>query len=157
MCLLCVLFSAIELFTPVTASLQAANLTPADVSSPAYSQVNSSKVAVETRSAISQMVAQLPDSPDMRVLRQELLSLKAQLAAVKDDAEADKTINEGLRSMNTRIMAQPNAGQIVEYLKGMLVDDSQPPANSSGLKLLKSKHLNSLSLNGKSNTWGWLH
>lgn len=157
MCLLCVLFSAIELFTPVTASLQAANLTPADVSSPAYSQVNSSKVAVETRSAISQMVAQLPDSPDMRVLRQELLSLKAQLAAVKDDAEADKTINEGLRSMNTRIMAQPNAGVIVEHLKDMLIDDTESPANSSGLELLKSKGLNYLSLNDKGNTWGWLH
>ncbi len=157
MCVSCLLFSALTLFTPVTAAPQAANLTPAGVSSLGYSQVNSSKVAAETRSAIAQMVAQLPDSPDMRVLREELLSLKAQLAAVKDDAEADKMIDDGLRAMSTRILAEPNAGQIVEHLKGMLADDSQPPANSSGLKLLKSKTLYSLSLNGKSNTWGWLH
>lgn len=157
MCISCLLFSTLTLFTPVTASPQAPNLTPADVSSPAYSQVNSSKVAAETRSAIAQMVAGLPDSPDMRVLREELLSLKAQLAAVKDDAEADKMLDDGLRAMSKRILAEPNAGVIVEHLKDMLIDDSEPPANSSGLELLKSKGLNYLSLNDKGNTWGWLH
>ncbi len=157
MCISCLLFSAIALFTPVTASPQAANLTSADVSSPVYSQVNSSKVAAETRSAIAQMVAGLPDSSDMRVLREELLSLKAKLAAVKDDAEADKMIDDGLRAMSKRILAEPNAGVIVEHLKDMLIDDSEPSANSSGLELLKNKSLNSLSLHSNGNTWGWLH
>lgn len=145
MCVTCLAFSAMTLFTPVTEAPHA-NMQPAG-------QIQSMPVAEETRTSIAELLKRLPNSPDSRILREEFQSLQARLVGVKDDAKAAEIINSGLDTLSKRVMAEPNSEQISALMSSMLVEDN-PQTKSSESELLPGSSLGTTSANQGS--WGWL-
>lgn len=148
MCVTCLAFSAMTLFTPVTEAPQSVNVQPA-------SQVQSMPVAEETRISIAKMLQQLPKSADTRILREEFQSIQSQLAGVKDDAKAEVIINDGLNVLSQRVMAQPNSEEIIGAMKAMLVVEDDPQLVSPSKSKLPENSGGTPSKSQKS--WGWLN
>lgn len=151
MCVQCLVYSALMVFMPAP---QTANVV-AQVNAPeaTYAQVNSSKVARDTQNAIAEMLKQLPITPEMLLLREELNSLYGRLATVKDDTEAQTLITNCLQDLSTRLKDQPNYEQISQTLKSMLeVDDNPSSPKTVGLKLLHRE----INLKTRSPKFGWL-
>ncbi len=159
MCVTCLAFSALTLFSPVTEPPQPANVAPANIPGGQASLVQSMSVAQETRLAITEMLKQLPDSPETQVLRQEFQSLQARLAGVKDDSKADVIIDSGLNSLSKRVMAAPNADQLIEVLFELQESkNNQQAARLLKFPTLQSKGVHPVLLNVQAQTrsWGWL-
>ncbi|WP_249099479.1 hypothetical protein [Argonema galeatum] len=136
---------------------QQANLAPVSVPEAVYSQVNTGTVAKDTQSAIAQMLKELPNSHDMSLLREELNSLYARLATVKDDTQAQNLINDSLRSLSERLKAQPNYDRVAQALTAMLVIDDTPQLTKAlGLKLLHNPNKSGISLQNSGKKGGWL-
>lgn len=149
MCLTCLAFSAMTLFTPVTEAPQSAG-------QPA-SQVQSMPVAEETQISIAKLLKQMPNSPETRVLREEFQSIQARLAGVKDDTKAEAIISNGLDSLSKRVMAEPNSEQIMEVMMKMLEADNQQALKVLKLDTLLSRGYNPVSPNAQEGrSWGWL-
>ncbi len=155
MCVYCLAFSAMTLFSPVTEAPQPPNTNSANVSNVQAGQVQSMPVAEETRISITELLKRLPNSPDARVLREEFQSLQTRLAGVNDDAKAEAIINNGLDSLSKRVMAEPNSDQIIALMTSMLVEDNPQLINSSGSELLQSSSSSATSSKDQGN-WGWL-
>ncbi len=155
MCVTCLAFSALTIFSPVTEAPQPATGTPASISNVQASQVKSMPVAEETRVAIAKMLKQLPSSSDAHLLRQELKSLQARLAGVKDDAKAEAIIDQGLNTLSERVMAAPNSDRIVEVLFEMGEAEANPQVNSTQSKLLRVPS-SSPTASLRHGNWGWL-
>lgn len=156
MCITCLAFSALSLFTPVTEVPQSVDIQLGTVREITF-QANSLKVAHENQVASAEMINQLPDSPEMLILKEELQSLRVQLDIAKNDAEAEVIIYDGLQVLSKRVMASSNAEKIIEVLKAMVVEEEYvqltPPAS---LNRLQDKNYGLAPLIGRSKNWGWL-
>lgn len=156
MCVTCLAFSALTLFSPVTEAPQPANGTSANASNTQAKQVKLMPVAEDTRISIAKMLKQMPNSPETRILREEFKSLQAKLAGVKDDAKAEVIIDDGLNALSKRVMAAPNSDRIVEVLFEMREAEANPQLmNSTQSKLLQGLSLSATS-DRQSRSWGWL-
>lgn len=156
MCITCLAFSALTVFSPVTEAPQPANGTSANVSNTQAKQVKLMPVAEDTRISIAKMLKQMPNSPETRILRKEFKSLQAKLAGVKDDAKAEVIIDDGLNALSKRVMAAPNSDRIVEVLFEMREAEANPQLmNSTQSKLLQNLSLSATS-HRQSRSWGWL-
>ncbi|GEM_PF-1874928 len=154
MCVQCVVYSTLMLFMPAP---QPANVAAVNVPEAVYSQVSAGTVARDTQSAIAQMLKELPNSQDMSLLREELNSLYARLATVKDDAEAQNLINNSISSLSERLKAQPNYDRVAQALTAMLViDDDRPLTKALGLKLFHNPNKIGISLQNSGKKGGWL-
>lgn len=159
MCIVCgVFFSTLTLFTPVTEAPNPANVTSVNVPKVQYQQINSIPMVEKTRIKLAGMLNQLPNSDEMRVLREELESLQAQLATVKDDAKAKKIIEIGLNSISKRILAEPNSDQTFRvFMKLLEAKYNQQAANGLNLNAAKKQAMGSTPFIGQGISWGWLH
>jgi len=156
MCVTCLAFSALTLFSPVEAP-QPASVAPATIPGRQTSLVQSTSVAQKTRLAITEMLKQLPDSPKTQVVRQELQSLQTRLVGVKDDAKADLIIDNGLNSLSQRVMAAPNSGQLIEVLFELQESkNNQQAANGLQLSLTQGRISRAPMIKTQSGSWGWL-
>lgn len=153
MCVQCVVYSTFMLFMPAP---QPANVAPVSVPAPVYSQVSSGTVAKDGQAAIVQMLKQLPNSADMSLLREELNSLYARLATVKDDTEAQNIIDNSLRSLSDRLRAQSNYDRVAEVLTAMLEVEEGSSVKSLGLKLFHGKNNSNINLKSPGKVAGWL-
>lgn len=114
-------FVALTLFTPVS---QAAEL-PASAPQTVSSQINVSKVARDTQTAIAQLLQQLPNTAESRPLRTELNSLYGQLATITNDTEARNLIDRSLRSLSEGLKTQPNYEQVSKVLTAILASNGK--------------------------------
>lgn len=156
MCVTCLAFSAMTLFSPVTEAPQPTSLNPSSLSDGQASQVKPMPVAEETRASITQMLKRMPNSPETQILREEFSSLQAKLAGVKDDTKADMIINDGLDTLSKRVMAAPNSDRIIEVLFEMGEAGANSQMNSIQSKLLQGPSSSVTSFKGQSGSWGWL-
>lgn len=153
MCVQCLVYSAIMVFMPAPQTANANVVAQVNPPSANYAQVNSSQVARDTQNAIAKMLEQLPNNPDMGLLREGLNSLYGRLATVKDDTEAQTLITNCLEDLSARLKDQPNYEQISQVLKSMLeVDGNQSSAKTVGMKLLHPE----INLKTRSTKFGWL-
>lgn len=138
MCTSCLLISALMLFTPAESGIQS-------------QQAAQLSLAQETQVAITEMIQELPKSPDMGLLRQGLLSLRSQLTTAKNDVQAQEMINQHMSALSERISTDPSSGKVTELLEDMLIVDEDE-------QLIKGiKHPSALP-QSKPNPpkWGWL-
>lgn len=154
MCISCLLFSTLTLFMPVTETAPSANGTLA------APQANVSGLisAQESRNAIASLLAELPHTEEMALLRTELQALKAQLAQTQSVEEADLLLETGLKTVSDRVLAGPHADSAIDVLSEMVLLDEKPNAMRSPLlKMLQSSNPG-IKLPEKNNlSWGWLH
>lgn len=156
MCVTCLVFSALTLFSPVTEAPQLGNGTSANVSNAQAKQVKLMPVAEDTRISIAKMLKQMPNSPETRILREEFKSLQAKLSGVKDDAKAEVIIDDGLNALSKRVVVAPNSDRNVEVLFEMREAEANPQLmNSTQSKLLQGLSLSATS-HRQSRSWGWL-
>ncbi len=159
MCITCLAFSAMTLFSPVTEAPQPTNVQPISLSNNQPASASSLSIAEETRISISRLLKQIPNSPETLVLREEFKSLQAKLAGVKDDTKADAIIDDGLNALSKRVMAEPNADRIIEILFELRESKGNQKA-ASALKLnelqrrIATSSLKALPAEGRN--WGWL-
>ncbi|MCD8485222.1 MAG: hypothetical protein LRZ84_00310 [Desertifilum sp.] len=152
MCISCLLFSTLTLFMPVT---EAANPAPNGILDP-QPEVSGLISAQESRSAIASLLRELPDSPEMSILRSELKTLKIQLGQTNSDREADLLLETGLRTVSERVLAEPSADLAIDALTDMLLlEDNQPETQQLGLKMLQTIKPNANLLDNNQN-WGWV-
>lgn len=135
MCTVCLLASALMIFTP------AGDVTPA----------NGVSVAQETQSAITQMVKQLPKSSDTELLRSGLLDLHSQLATTKNDTQAQQVINSELNILSQQLSNSDSGEEVTELLEDMLIEDEPQPQVKS-VRPTPNKSIQNKSIP----TWGWL-
>lgn len=133
MCTVCLLTSALMMFTPAGD----------EIKSPQIS------VAQETQGAIVEMVEDLPKSSDTTMLRQGLLTLHSRLETTKNDRQAQNVINNELSSLSQRLTNSPHAEEVTELLEDMLIEDEPEPL-VKGVKSAPSKP------QAKTTNWGWL-
>ncbi|KJH70864.1 hypothetical protein [Aliterella atlantica] len=135
MCTVCLLTSALMMFTPAGDEVK-----PAQVS-----------VAQETQGAIVEMVEDLPKSSDTTLLRQGLLTLHSRLGTTKNDTQAQNVINNELSALSQRLTNSPHAEEVTELLEDMLIEDEpEPEPLVKGVKYAPNKP------QAKTNNWGWL-
>lgn len=157
MCVTCLAFSAMTLFSPVTEAPQPANVAPASVPSTQVRQVKSMSVAEETRIVLTEMLKRMPNSPETRVLREEFKSLQAKLVGVKDDDKADAIIDDGVNSLSKRVMAAPNSDQLIEVLFELReAKNNQQAANILKLNMVSGRLSSAPLPKGQSGNGGWL-
>ena len=132
MCTVCLLTSALMMFTPAGD----------EIKSPQIS------VAQETQGAIVEMVEELPKSSDTSLLRQGLLTLHSRLANTKNDTQAQTIINSELSALSQRLTNSPHAEEVTEVLEDMLIDEPEP--------LLKGIKSTPTKPQAKTTNWGWL-
>lgn len=156
MCVMCAAFSAMTLFSPVTEAPQPANVNSANVPSTQVRQVKSMPVAEETRISITELLKQMPNSPETRVLRDEFKSIQARLAGVKDDGKAQAIVDDGLNALTKRVMAEPNSDQILGVMNSMLIIESPQLTTPAKSNLLQGPSSNLQSFKGQGGSWGWL-
>lgn len=155
MCIQCVVYSSLMMFMPAP---QPVNVAQVNAPEAVYSQLNTSKVASDAQNAITQMLKQLPKTPDMSLLRIELNSLYAQLATVKNDAEAQTLIDTSLRTLSERLKDQPNYEQINQGLMSMLeIKENASSPKSFEQKFLHNKSFQRSHFKNQVKTVGWLH
>lgn len=154
MCISCLAYSALTLFLPAP---EPATITPsAMVPEPLYSDVEIIS-AKDTQVAISAMLEELPDSPDMAVMRSELKAIQAELATLDRNADTDSYLNERLKDLSVRVLSSPGADVVIEELMGMLViDETEPAVKSLSWKLVSPGSALHSPLTKKSQNWGWL-
>lgn len=156
MCITCLAFSALSLFTPVTEVPQSVDIQLGTVREITF-QADSLKVAHENQVAITRMINQLPDSPEMLILRAELQSLRVQLDVAKNDTEAEAIIYNGLQALSKRVMASSSAEKIIEVLRAMVVEEEDVLSTlPASLNRFQDKNYGLASLIGRSKSWGWL-
>jgi len=157
MCVTCLAFSAMALFSPVIEAQRPVSVGSANVPGEKFSQVQSMSVAEETRTSITRMLKQLPKSSDTRILHEEFKSLQARLAGVKDDAKAEAIIDDGLNALSKRVTAAPNSDQLMEVLFEMREAKPNPQLiNSTQSKLLQGASSSATPFRAYGGGWGWL-
>lgn len=155
MCISCLALSALSLFTPVTEVPQPVDIQPGAVREIVF-QADSLKVAQENQVAIAKMINQLPNSPEMLILKEGLQSLRVQLDTAKDDAEAEAIIYDGLQALSKRVMASASAEKIIEVLRAMVVEEDYVQSSlPTDLNRFQHKNYGIAPLLGHKN-WGWL-
>jgi len=160
MCFGCLMFSTLTLFIPAPE--------PAPMSTGAavlpevgYSQVEQySEVetitAGDVQVAIAAMLQEIPNSEEMRFLRQELKSLQAQMATLDRDTDVEDMLDDRLQEIQERVLSAPGSEQVMEVLMSMLIiEDGDPAVKALGKKMLSSPK-NKLNLTSKFHSWGWL-
>jgi hypothetical protein len=150
MCVTCLAFSVMTLFTPVSE----ASPTPGVLPEPVVEQARpalSRSLAEETRQGISQMLKQIPNSSETQLLQQGFQSLYVRLEKVTEDAAAEAIIDEELEALSQRVQAAPNRDQLVEILfelqEGQYQSQASPNQREQPL---------SAGFGIRAQTWGWL-
>lgn len=153
MCISCLLLSTLMVFTPA----QATEVAPGTIEIFTYNQESSSILARETQAAIASLLNKLPDSSELKSLREELNSFYTKLSTAKDDTQADEIINKGVQGISDRIMAEPNPGKVRDVLFELReAEFNEVSPNVSSLHLLeKTTHQLAL-LSDRGSRWGWL-
>lgn len=156
MCISCLAFSALSLFTPATEALPSIDVQRGTVREITF-QADSLKVAQENQVAITVMLNQLPDSPEMLILKEELQLLRVRLDMAKNDAEAETIIYDGLQALSKRVMASSNAEKIIEVLRAMVINEEYVKATRPvDLARFQEKNYDLAPLIIHNKVWGWL-
>lgn len=158
MCVACLTFSALTLFTPVFNPSQPANLQQGAVREIVYTQAPSLSVAQETQAAIATMLEQLPARSDLQLLRQGLQTLQTRLNQAQSNAEADSIIDQELTALEQRVLASPNPEPIITVLREMVLGEPTLQSNQLLLPSQNSRLTAAISPNliGNNKHWGWL-
>lgn len=156
MCISCLAFSALSLFTPATEALPFIDVQQGTVREITF-QADFLKVAQENQVAITMMLNQLPDSPEMLILKEELQLLRVRLDMAKNDAEAETIIYDGLQALSKRVMASSNAEEIIEVLRAMVINEEYVQATRPAyLGRFQEKNSDLAPLISHNKVWGWL-
>ena len=180
MCMGCNLFSALTLFIPAP---EPAPMIPsaAIVQEVGYSQVQQYNevetiTALHVQEAISAMLQEVPNTEDMKFLRQEMLSLQAKMATFDRDSDVEALLDDELKLVSKRVLSAPGADQVIDLLISMLIiDEGDPGVKALGKKMLSSPNMKGepevkalgkkmlsspnikIDITSKSGSWGWLH
>ncbi len=145
MCVACLAFSALTLFTPVSESaqasgvLQSATVQQAGVREITFTRREVPLLADQTQEAIAEFLNYLPTDPELELLRTGMADLSVALEAVTSDTEARQIIDDHLQTLQEQVFASPNSDRIIAVLRDIVIGDSE-------LQLSQSQHFN----------WGWL-
>ncbi len=146
MCFGCITLSAFTLFIPVTDASQPTHLPVTNTPGAEMAQVQLSANVPKFRDTVAQMIEQVSQSPDAEILREELTAIHVGLAGVTDLTQAQEIVDDGMDAMAQRVMAAPNADDLIDLLYDLQDRQFGPQAQ------LQS----SITLLGNSKAWGWL-
>ena len=119
MCVGCFVVSAFTLFMPATEAPTGYTSFDAPVISQSQTvvlakQAEADQIELEQlRQALGDMVAAFPQTPESQLLRDEFSSLHQQLQATDDLAIANQILDDGFVEVKEKIMAAPNADDLI--------------------------------------------
>lgn len=139
MCVACLAFSALTLFTPVSDAPQVIDVSQNGGREITFARMESPSLAHQTQAAIAEFLNYLPTDPELELLRTGMTNLSADLRTATSDAEAQRMIDDHLQTLQEDVFASPNSDRIIAILRQIVLGDSE-------LQVSRIEHLN----------WGWL-
>lgn len=124
MCVACLTFSALALFTPVSEAPQATEIQQNGVRELVFTQSEPLPLAQETQLAIADFLDYLPDDPDLALFRDGLQALSVELDTVTSDDAAQQLVRDRLRDLEAQVLASPNRDRIIAVLRDLVVGDN---------------------------------
>ena len=123
MCVGCFVVSAFTMFMPATD-------VPASYTALESPVINQTQMIAQAdhadqlelqhlRQALGDMVAAFPQTPESQLLRTEFGTLHQQLQATDDLAIANQILDEGFMDVKEKILAAPNADDLIEMMYEM--------------------------------------
>ncbi|MGJ3245213.1 MAG: hypothetical protein ACFE0I_03960 [Elainellaceae cyanobacterium] len=137
MCVACLTFSALTLFTPVSEAPQVADTQQNGAREIVFTRANTMPLAQETQLAIAQFLDYLPADPEIALLRDGLTQLSVALETAQSDEEAEQMVDDHLNALEDDVFASPNSERIIAVLRDIVIGDN--PLQASLLNHINSR------------------